>query len=211
MHADRLDDAGTLPGFLEKLLDRTHGDVAILLLPFEQPLRGAIFFPVLPQALQGRLGQNGVTILAALAVTYLDRHPFAVNIGQLQAGGFVYPQSRRIGDHQNGLVLEVLRHGKNGFHLREIQNHRKFSFAPGMPDLFHRPFAFQRRSVEKLEPGNIEPERPLGQVPFIDQVKQVLFEFGFPQFLWGPVKVLGQVLNLAQVILLRPRFDSAQL
>jgi len=38
--------------------------------------------------LKGRLGQNGVAILAALAIIYPYRHPFAVDIGQLQGGLF---------------------------------------------------------------------------------------------------------------------------
>jgi hypothetical protein len=48
MNAYRFCDAGTFPGFLKKLLYRAHGDVAILLLTFKQPLRGTVFFPVLP-------------------------------------------------------------------------------------------------------------------------------------------------------------------
>jgi hypothetical protein len=79
-------------------------------------------------------------------------------------------------------VLEVLRDGKKRFHLRDIQNNRKLSLAPGMPDLLHRPVAFQRRSVEKFKARYIKPECPLGQVPLIDQVKKILLEFGFSQF-----------------------------
>jgi len=71
MHAGRLGDAGTFLCFLKKLLDRTRGDVGILLLPFKQPFGGPIFFPVLPQKLKVRLGQNGVAIFAALAITFL--------------------------------------------------------------------------------------------------------------------------------------------
>lgn len=70
------------------------------------------------------MGQNGVAIFATLAITYLDRHPFAIDISQLKAGCFGYHQSRRIRDHQDRLMLEVLRNGKEGFYFREIQNNR---------------------------------------------------------------------------------------
>ena len=106
-----------------------------------------IFSPVLSQMLKGRLGQDGVAIFAALALTYSYHHPFAVDIGYLKTRCFAGPQSRRIRDHQNYLVLEIRGDGKEGFHLGQIQNDRKFPFGSGIPDLLHRPFAFQRRSV----------------------------------------------------------------
>ena len=55
--------------------------MVILLLPFKQPFRGTIFFPVLSQMLKGRLGQNGIAILASFALTYPYRHPLAIDIG----------------------------------------------------------------------------------------------------------------------------------
>jgi hypothetical protein len=53
----------------------------ILLLPIKQPFSGAILFPVLSQMLKGRLGQNGVAVLASFALAYPDRHPLAIDIG----------------------------------------------------------------------------------------------------------------------------------
>ena len=77
--------------------------MVILFGPFKQPLRGAIFPPVVSQMLKGPLGQNGVTILASLALTYPDHHSFTIDIGELKACGFACSQSRSIGHHQDGL------------------------------------------------------------------------------------------------------------
>ena len=96
------------------------GDGFILFCPFKQPLRGAICPPVVSQLLKGRLGQNGVTILASLALTYPDHHSFTIDIGQFKACCFAHSQSRRIRHHQDGLVLEILCNGKQGLDLREI-------------------------------------------------------------------------------------------
>ena len=79
-------------------------------------------------------------------------------------------------------MLEIPGDGKKGLHLRQIQNDRKFPFGPGMSDLLHHPLPLQRRAVKEFEGRNIKPECPLGQMPFLDQVKQVLLDFCFPQF-----------------------------
>ncbi len=141
-----------------------------------------IFSPVLSQKFKGPLGQDGVAIFASLALSDPDGHPLTINIGDLQAGGFTGSQSRGVSDHQDRLMFEILRHRQEGFDLREIQNDRKFSLSPGMPDLLHHPLLFQRRAVKEFEGGHIKPECSLGQMPFLDQVKQVLLEFRFPQF-----------------------------
>ena len=93
-------DAGALSGSIEQQLDGMGGDMVILFGPFKQPLRGAIFPPVLSQLLQGRLGQNGVTILASLALSDPDHHPFTINIGEFKACCLAHSQSRRIRHHQ---------------------------------------------------------------------------------------------------------------
>lgn len=74
--------------------------------------------------LQGRLGQDGVAILASLALIDPDHHPLTIDIGYLKPCGFTGSQSRGVGDHQDGFMFEILRHGQEGFHLREIQNER---------------------------------------------------------------------------------------
>ena len=83
--------------------------------------------------LQGRLGQEGVAVLSSFALVDSDHHPLTINIGDLQACGFTGPQSRGVGEHQDGLVLEILGHRKEGLHLRKIQNDRQFPLGPGMP------------------------------------------------------------------------------
>ena len=103
-------------------------------------------------------------------------------------------------------MFEIRRHRQEGFHLREIQNDRKFPLGPGMPDLLHHPFPLQRRSVKKFEGGNIKPECSLGQMPFLYKVKQVRLELSFPQFFRGPVKIFCQIVHFSQVTLLRIRF-----
>jgi len=162
MHAGRFGNAGTLLRLLKDLLDRAYGDVIVLFHPIKQPLVGMILSPIFSQMFKSSRGQNGIAVLASLALCYPDHHPLAVNIGDLQAGGFTGPQSRGIGDHQNRLVFEVRRDRKKGFHLREIQNDREFPPGSGRPDLLHQPFPFQRRSVEKFESGHIKTERPFG-------------------------------------------------
>jgi len=93
---------------------------------------------------------------------YPYRHPFAVDIGQLQRAVSLARNPEEYVIIRITLVLEVLRDGKKRFHLRDIQNNRKLSLAPGCL-IFSRPVAFQRRSVEKFKAGTIEPECPLGR------------------------------------------------
>jgi hypothetical protein len=86
------------------------GNVVILFCPFKQPLPGAIVMPILSQLLKSPLGQNGVTILASLALTDPDHHSFPIDIGELKVCGLAHSQSRRIRYHQDSFVLEILRH-----------------------------------------------------------------------------------------------------
>jgi len=204
-------NAGTLSGSVKQQLDRMGGNGFILFCPFKQPLRGAISPPVVSQLLQGRLGQNGVTILASLALSDPDHHSLTIDIGELKACCLAHSQSRGIRHHQDGLVLEILGNGKEGLDLREVQNHRKFSLGPRIADFLHRPFPFQRRSVQEFKARHIEPEGSLGQMPLLDQVNQIRLEFVFSQLLRGFAKVFGQVLGLSQVGPLRARLGSTQL
>src|SRR4030042_5880884 len=93
------------------------GDLVILFCPFKQPLLGAIVVPVLSQMLKGPFRQNGVTILASLALTYPYHHSFTIDIGELKACCFAHSQSRTIRHHQDGLVLEILCNRKQGLYL----------------------------------------------------------------------------------------------
>ena len=81
MHAYWFWDAGTFFCSIEDSLYRLCGYVVILLLPIKQPFSGAILLPVLSQMLKGRLGQNGVAVLASFTLTYPYRHPLAIDIG----------------------------------------------------------------------------------------------------------------------------------
>ena len=94
MYACRFCDAGTLFCSVEDTLYRMCGYVVIISCPVKQPHSGAIFSPALSQMIEGRMGQDGVTVIAPLALSYPHRHPFAVDIGHLKTCCFAYPQPR---------------------------------------------------------------------------------------------------------------------
>jgi len=55
-----------------------------------------------------------------------------------------------------------------------------FFFLLEISDLLHHPFPFQGSPVQKLKSGDIVPGCPLGKLPFIHEVEQLLFEVVFP-------------------------------
>src|SRR5208283_5173829 len=117
MYAGWFCDVGQFLCLVKELLYRICGYVAVLFRTIEQPAYRMVFSPVFPQKLKSRPGQDGIAVLATLALAYTYCHPLAVNIGYLQAGCFACPQPGRICEHQDRLVLKVPGYRKDGFNL----------------------------------------------------------------------------------------------
>ena len=73
----------------------------------EEPLGGAIKPPVGTKFLQQARRQERVAVLAAFSLNDADLATVAEQVVDLQVGDLAYPQTRRIGGHEDGAMLPV--------------------------------------------------------------------------------------------------------
>jgi len=110
----------------------------------EEPAPGLVDQPVLAKDLQQPLGQQGVTILAALAIANPKNHAPGIDVLDPQPAGLGDPQTRRIHGHQQHAVLEVRNGRQDGGDLVDAEGERKLAVVPGERDVFDLPFLPQR-------------------------------------------------------------------
>ena len=73
--------------------------------------------PVLPEQLQGPLGQWHVTVFGTFAAAHVDQHAGTVNIGDLQVGALLQAQPTGVNSAQTHPIAQQLEVCQNGTHF----------------------------------------------------------------------------------------------
>lgn len=86
---------------------RGHGLLGVIPVREEEPHRLAGMEPVLCQDIQGIPGKDGITVETCLGMTDMYAHGGPADILVAEGAGFANPESGRIQERENRLVLEV--------------------------------------------------------------------------------------------------------
>ncbi len=84
-----------------------------------------ILFPVLPERFQSNVREKAVAIPASLALPDVYHHAGAVDIRHCNMSCFAHPESRRVCQHEYGLVFDVLGGAEQGLDFFFIQDDGK--------------------------------------------------------------------------------------
>ena len=178
--------------FLANCADRLWRDRSVAFAPRrEQPRARMADLPVAAQKSQQRRRKRHVAILATLALIDVDRHTFAVDVGDFQPRDFRDAQTRRIDSTQEGSVLVVAHGAKKSVHLLDARDHGKFpgSFCgQNAPDF---PVAAERHAVEKPQGADLRVKVTGRDALLLDQVDLPNADF----FLAQQVGRLAEVLR----------------
>ena len=112
-------------------------------------------FPMLPQVLEGALGQRHVAIPIALARANVQEHAFGINVANLEAQPFAQAQAAGVNEQQADVLI---RRGHRVEHAADFgggEHHRQFELGVG-PDQFQLvgPDALEGLFPEELEGAN---------------------------------------------------------
>jgi len=115
--------------------------------PREEPRYGPIRSQIGDERVEGRRRENGVTISPALPLPDEHRHAGTIDVPYREMGHLADPKARSVGHREHGLVLEVVRGGKESPHfpLLEDDRHLHRPLRPGY--LLHLPRPLQRDGV----------------------------------------------------------------
>jgi hypothetical protein len=107
--AHTLFEAGVPRGLGAGVPDGFVGQVLAIAAWFawEEPRSGFLPPPVLTERFQQLRTHRHVSILAALALAYVDDHAFAIDVFHTQAGQFAAPHPSRVQRHENGARLQI--------------------------------------------------------------------------------------------------------
>ena len=159
-----LGDAGTLGGLVHRLPDDLlcNGNVSppALHRPWEQIGLGLHPAPVLAQGLQQLRGQQHVTITATLALTHMNDHALAVDIGDLEVAHLGPAQAGCIQHHHHGAMHQVAGRIDETRHLLLIKYGRKPPLTLGKRDVIWKVRSPESLHEEKTQSASSESDGP---------------------------------------------------
>src|SRR5262245_42595128 len=116
MDGDWFAEPGRRPGVATCPLQHTGIKWPALVLTRKHPMPRPCFTPIGAQHDEELWRQHDVTIAAAFALLGPDQHTPAVDVGNREPHHFRHPESRGIGGHQRGTMLQA-------WHRREKPRH----------------------------------------------------------------------------------------
>lgn len=109
-------------------------------------------FPLLTQEQESALGQGDVTILVALACADVQEHPFAIDVGDLEAQAFPQAQAAGIDEGQANAMIQGWDRTEDVARFGSGEHDRQFGLVIGAGQLeFMRPGAFEGFFPEDLD------------------------------------------------------------
>jgi hypothetical protein len=117
----------------------------------KEPIGGLAPAPVEAQQLQQSGRQHDLARELALALTDVDDHPLAVNIGDLQIQRFLTAKPCAVVQGQQCTVLDVHRRLKQGADFLTAPDGGQLAAHLGLDDLLIEPGLLQRPQVKELQ------------------------------------------------------------
>ena len=169
--------------------------------------------PVSAQFRQQPGREQGVTILAALALDDADLLACRIEVFRLEMTGLVEPQARAIDRHQKGAVLGMRRaEREEPFQFRRAVNLRAENRLAGERQRLAQRFdlAMQHPFVEKAKSVDRLVDGAGGELTFARQMQQVLAHLIIGELVGRLAEMSGQLIDLLDVSFLGPRGAAAQ-
>jgi len=178
VYGDLLAQSGMSGGFAAGQLQRSGAHVAVLFPRREQPGLGigAERLVVAPQRHVQAVGEHGITVFLALALFDAYEFAFAVDVGDLQRDGFGDTEAGAVAGHQSGAILKAGDVVEKQQHLFLAEDDGKLMRAFGAGEILFRPGHFERVEIEELKGRDAGVHALRRQLPFVQQVKQVLVD-----------------------------------
>src|SRR5450432_591159 len=120
----------------------------------KQPIRWPLPAPISGQYLAERARQHDLTVLVPLACTNPDDFAIAVNVADLQVGGFRHAKTRSVEGRQNRAVAKVLRGLQEFLDIFPGQDDGKLLFVAGQGNPLDIDLSVQCIAVKKAKPAN---------------------------------------------------------
>jgi hypothetical protein len=137
--------------------------------------------PIVPHYIEKLGRQHDIAVLAAFALFDPDDHALAVDGARLEADRFGNPQTRRVTDGQDHLVLQIVDGTKESRNLFLAQHDRKlFRLTAGGNIVPDNPRPFEADGEEEAERRHRNDDRAGRKTPFLRQVDQIR-----PDLIWS--------------------------
>src|SRR5512140_1087486 len=195
-----------LHSMVEDLLGSVIGQRLALVASEEQPLFGVEHAVVIPQLLQEPRGEEGVTILVALALLYPNLHARTVDVARFKPARFTQPQTATVYGHEERPVF--------GMHAADREQAFEFPDAVDpwtanrLLAVGHGAFemlavALEDKVEETAYPVDCDINRTAGQLLFLGQVHQVIFDLIIADHVWSLTMMCGQISHATHIGFLR--------
>src|ERR1035437_825843 len=159
-----LGDAGTLGGLVHSLPDDLlrNGDIGppALHRAWEKIGLGLHPAPVLAQSLQQLRGQHYVAVAAPLALTHMNDHALAVDVGDLEMAHLGPAQARCIQHHHHGAMHQVAGRIDQARYLLLVKYGRQSQWSLGKWNVIGKVRPPESLDVEKAQSVGSEPDSP---------------------------------------------------
>ena len=166
--------------------------------------------PVIAEPMEGGSGQRDVAVLGPFAAMDVDHHPLGVEIADLQAAGFLKPQSKGIdgpeegGHPEGGAGVEDLADLLAGEDFGKCLERLQAGVGEGLP------VAGAGACEEELDAAERDPQGSVGQFPFVLEVQQPVTQLLFGDLVRGTAAEVGQLADGAEVAVHRSLGHAGQ-
>ena len=99
-------DAGFGGGLAHKIENRFGCDGFVFDVPWEEPVLGAVDFPMLAEGVEENRGEHDVAVLSSFPLLDVDEHAVVVDVGDPEMAGFRDSEAGSVEGHQEGALGE---------------------------------------------------------------------------------------------------------
>jgi hypothetical protein len=117
----------------------------------EEPDGIAVSFPEIPEDLKSSEGQRNVSVLVSLPSMDVNEHSFGIDIGNLEVGSFLKPETEGVHDGETGFVMRELDRIKKFSDFVEAQDHGQGFLFFGSDECEGGPFSLECVGEEELD------------------------------------------------------------
>ena len=133
--------------------------------------------PVLAQQGKRALGQGDVTVFGSFAMTHVEQTARTVDVGDVQVGSFLQPQTAGVDSCQTDFVTWQSDAADDLAHLFAAEDDWQLLFARRAQDAEEGPVAVQRPFVEELDAADGDGGSVAGVVFDVLDIEEVLAQF----------------------------------
>ena len=176
----------------------------------KHPLRGSVGPPVRAEHDERLRRQRDVAVPPALAVE-VQHAPSAVHVGDMKVGALQQAQPADVDGRQARPIDGQPNRAQDALHFLATQDDGQLLLPGRSHELEELPLPAQRALVEELDPAQRDGETRGGEVLNVREVEEVLAELVFPEPVGRSVEVGGELVDGANVGLLRALGETVEL